>query len=93
MSNSFRDIKRVSRFLGIKSKSAGPWGEGKPEGDYKDGVGLCGHYDVELDKFNNCRDEECRRERLINALHTGEAMRAPNGTIIWTHGTIIRKNI
>lgn len=92
--SSFRDIKRASRVLGIKSSSSGPWGEGRPDRKYKDGVcPACGNYDVELDKFNYCRDEECKRKRLVNALHIGEAIRTPDGTIIWTHGTIIRKDI
>lgn len=89
--SGFKDIKKASRRIGINSTSAGPWGSGKPEEGYKDGVGLCGHYDVELDKFNYCRDEDCKRERLIKALHTGEAMKTPDGTILWTPGTIIRK--
>lgn len=89
--SGFQDIKRASRRMGIKSTSAGPWGKGKFEKGYTDGVGLCGHYDVELDRFNNCRDEDCRRDRLIKALHTGEAMKLPNGTLLWTPGTIIRK--
>lgn len=88
---SFHDIKRGSKKLGFKSKSAGPWGEGKPERD--DGVGKCGHYDVELDKNGYCRDEDCRRDRLIEALHSGEAMRLPNGTILWTIGMKCRTNL
>lgn len=90
MAGSFRDIKRASRVLGIKNKSAGPWGIGKPEAI--DGVGHCGHYDVELDKFGYCRDEECKKERLSNALHSGEAIKTPDGSIIWTHGSKIRKD-
>lgn len=84
----FRDIKRESCRLGIKSKSAGPWDEGKPERAH--GVGKCGHYDVELTADGYCRDENCRRERFIKALHDGEAMKLPNGTIIWTPGVKIR---
>jgi len=93
MSHSFRDIKKESRRMGIKNSSAGPWGSGKPEEGYTDGVGHCGHYDVELDKFGNCRDEDCRRDRLRKALQTGEAIRTPDGTIIWTPGIRIRKKI
>ena len=87
--SSWEDIKRESRRIGFKQKSAGPWGEGKPEAP--DGVGKCGHYDVELDKNGYCRDEECRRDRVIRALHDGEAMMSPSGTLIWTPGTTIRK--
>lgn len=85
---AFGDIKKGSRKLGFKNKSAGPWGEGKPERE--DGVGKCGHYDVELTKDGYCRDEECRRNRLIRALHDGEAMRLEDGTILWTPGTKCR---
>jgi len=88
---SFRDIKRSSYKLGFKNKSAGPWGEGKPEKE--DGVGKCGHYDVELTADGYCRDEDCRRDRLIKALHSGEAMRLPNGTILWTPGIKCNKNL
>ncbi|KKL71467.1 hypothetical protein LCGC14_2094650 [marine sediment metagenome] len=86
-------LRRESRRLGYKSKSAGPWDEGEPNSKYKSGTGACGHYDVELDAFGNCRDEECRRDRLTKALHSGEAVRAPNGTIIWTPGHKIRKDL
>jgi len=88
----FHDIKKVSGRMGIKKKSAGPWGEGKAEEGYRDGMcPACGHYDTEMDRFGYCRDEDCKRERFIKALHTGEAMKLPNGTIIWTPGTVIRK--
>ncbi len=86
-------LKYESRRLGYKSRSAGPWDEGSVDAKYKGGVGLCSHYDVELDAFGNCRDEDCRRERLTKALHSGEAVRAPNGTIIWTPGHKIRKDL
>ena len=86
---SWKNIKRETQRVGFKQKSAGPWGEGKPEGE--DGTGKCGHYDVELDKFGYCRDEDCKRDRLIQALHDGEAFKSPTGTIIWTPGTKIRE--
>ena len=89
MSASFWDIKKASRKLGIKSKSAGPWGEGKPEAD--DGVGKCGHYDVELTKEGFCRDDDCKYERLVQAFKDGEAMKLPNGNIVWTPGHKIRR--
>ena len=95
MSKSFRDIKKVSRRLGIKGKSAGPWGEGKPEA--KDGVcPACKQYDVELDKNGYCRDNDCKHDRLVKALIAGEAMKLPptpeepDGRIIWTPGTKLR---
>ena len=46
-------LKRESRRMGFKNKSAGPWDEGKPE--RKHGVGKCGHYDTELDAHGYCR--------------------------------------
>ena len=82
-------IGKSTRGMGFKAKSAGPWGEGKPE--RPDGVGKCGHYDVELADDGNCRDQDCKRDRLIAALHSGEAMKTPDGTIIWTPGHKIRK--
>jgi hypothetical protein len=81
-------IKLSTRKLGFKGKSAGPWGEGRQEKE--DGVGICGHYDVELDEHGYCRDEECRYNRLIDALKKGEAMKTPDGTIVWTPGQKIR---
>jgi hypothetical protein len=84
--------KMTSRML-IKTKSAGPWDEitEKERGKYHDGVGLCGHYDVELDALGYCRDEECRRDRLHKALLTGEAMMTKEGIIVWTPGLKIRE--
>lgn len=81
-------IKLSTKRLGFKGKSAGPWGEGKPERD--GGVGLCGHYDEELDNMGYCRDEDCKRDRLIEALYKGEAMKTSDGTIIWTPGQKLR---
>lgn len=88
MSDSFRDIKKVSGRMGFKAKSAGPW-EGRPEA--KDGnCKSCGEYDVQLDNSGHCRDDNCRRDRLIKALYDGEAMKTKEGTIIWTPGHRIR---
>ena len=86
-------LKRASSRLLIKTKSAGPWDEisEKERGRYHDGVGLCGHYDVELDHLGYCRDEECKRERVIEALHTGEAMMTKDGMLVWTPGVKIRE--
>jgi len=81
-------LKRETKRMGFKQKSAGPWDEGKPEREH--GIGKCGHWDSELDAHGYCRDEDCRRERLIKALHNGEAMKAPTGVIIWTPGQKIR---
>ena len=78
-------IKKETRRLGVKAKSAGPWGEGKPEAN--DGVCIsCKTYDVELTEGGYCRDDDCKRDRLIKALYAGEAMKLPNGTILWTPG-------
>ena len=86
---SFYDIKKGSKKLGFKGASAGPWGEGKPERE--GGVcPACDQYDVELDAFGYCRDEECRRNRFIKALRDGEAMKLPNGDLLWTPGTKCR---
>lgn len=82
-------IKKNTKKMGFKSSSAGPWDEGKPE--VKGGVGKCGHYDEELDPTGNCRDPDCRRDRLIEALHNGEAMKTADGMIIWTPGIKIRE--
>jgi hypothetical protein len=88
--------KTISR-MGIKPTSAGPWCDGNPKGMLNEeggvgGVGKCGHYDVELGSDGCCRDDECRRERLIKALEAGEAMMTPEGTILWTPGVKIRKD-
>ena len=86
---SLMGIKISTKRLGWKAKSAGPWGEGRPSS--KDGIGRCGHYDVELDDNGYCRDEDCRYNRLIEALKSGEAMKTPDGTILWTPGIKIRE--
>ena len=87
-----KDLKQFSRRIGFKSSSAGPWNDvnSKPEENNND-VGKCGHYDIELSSDGYCRDENCRRARLKRALETGEAIRIPNGNIIWYPGTKIRK--
>lgn len=46
-------------------------------------VGRCGHWDAEYDQHGYCRDQECRRDRLIKALETGDAFRTPDGTLMW----------
>jgi hypothetical protein len=86
-------LRRSCFKMQIKSKSAGPWSEViiKDTDKYKDGVGTCGHYDVELDALGYCRDEECRRDRLTAALYAGEAMKMKDGTIVWTPGFKIKK--
>ncbi len=87
--SSFTDVKRNSKSLGFNRSSTGPWGEGKPEAE--GGVcPACKQYDVELDKFGYCRDEDCKRERLIEALHSGEAMKLGSGDIVWTPGQKLR---
>ena len=77
-------LKREARRMGFKNKSAGPWDEGKAEKEH--GVGKCGHWDSQLDDMGYCRDEDCRRERLIKALHNGEAMMTSTGVLLWTPG-------
>lgn len=42
----------------------------------------CGHYDTP-DRFGFCRDEDCRKDRLVKALLEGKAQRLKDGTIIW----------
>lgn len=88
---ALKGLKRESGRLGHRNKSAGPWGSGIAEEKYHDGVGRCGHYDVELDANGYCRDEDCRKERLKKALEAGEAIRLPDGNIIWAVDTKIRK--
>ncbi|KKL04516.1 hypothetical protein LCGC14_2615260 [marine sediment metagenome] len=92
MSDSFRDIKRASGRLGFSRSSVGPWNEGKPEAE--DGVcPKCKQYDVELDMNGYCRDENCRRERLVKALQEGEAMKTSEGVIVWTPGLKLRGDL
>ena len=75
-----KDIKHVTHALEFRNVSAGPWSHGEGA----DGVGKCGHYDVELDRHGYCRDEECRKKRLADALASGKAVKHGN-TIIWCH--------
>ena len=42
----------------------------------------CGHYDTPT-AMGYCQDEDCRRERLIKALHEGKAQKLKDGTIVW----------
>lgn len=86
-------LKKAASRLLIKSKSAGPWDEisEKERGKYHDGVGLCGHYDVELDENGYCRDEDCKFQRLLKALQSGEAMKTEDGLLIWTPGIKIKE--
>ena len=83
--------KAGERKMGFKSSSTGPWAEKV----YHDDGGICancGQYDIYLEgEF--CRDDDCKRDRLIKALHTGEAMMMKDGTLLWTPGTKIRADI
>ncbi len=87
--------KKASYKLYFKSSSTGPWRDGNPkhESNSDGGVGAimaCGHYDLHDDGMGYCRDEECRRNRLIEAFKKGEAMKLPNGNIVWTPGFVIK---
>jgi hypothetical protein len=44
--------------------------------------GKCGHWG-EVDRFGYCLDEDCRHNRLVAALHRGDAKMLPNGTLVW----------
>jgi hypothetical protein len=90
---ALQGIRKECFKMQIKTKSSGPWDEISDmyKGKYRDGVGLCGHYDTELDDFGYCRDEDCKRDRLIKALYDGEAMKTKDGDIIWTPGFKIRE--
>jgi hypothetical protein len=86
-------LKKMTSKMLVKSTSAGPWYNLSDEqkGKFRDGVGLCNHYDTELDSLGFCRDEECRRNRVMKALHSGEAMMTPDGVLVWCPGVKIRK--
>ena len=91
-----QDLWKAQNKLNIKDHSAGPWMDGvRSSALNKDGtvgyVGKCGHWDWETDRFGFCRDEECRRERFIQALYKGEAMMLKDGSIVWCNGVVIRK--
>lgn len=89
-----KDLDKSSRRMGFKQSSAGPW-ENSLSKDLTaiDGVcKACGEYDVQLTKDGFCRDDECKTERLAEAFKRDEAVRLPNGTIVWmTDGTKIIK--
>jgi hypothetical protein len=89
-------LYKTTRRMGIKTKSAGPWDEisKKEMGRFTDGVGGegCGHYDTELDPFGYCRDEDCRYNRIVAAIKSGEAMMNKEGVLIWTPGIKIRED-
>lgn len=55
-----------------------------PDGDEGVGeVGRCGHWDAEYDTHGYCRDAECRHDRLVRALQSGDAFRLKDGTLVW----------
>ena len=90
------DMRKFQKRMAIKDHATGPWSDGNKRSAMNEhgGVGFvcaCGHYDMEMDKWGNCRDEDCRRFRFMVALHKGEAMMLKNGDIIWTPGVKIRK--
>ena len=93
-------LKKFSKRLEIKDKTSGPFGggtDGYPRGVMNEtggvgAIGFCGHYGEELDKLGNCRDSDCRYQRLIKAFYNGEAMKLKNGNIVWTPGFKIRRD-
>ena len=92
------DLWKTRNKLSIKDHATGPWMDGVARRSLNaDGtvgyVAKCGHWDWETDNFGFCRDEECRRERFIKALHTGEAMMLPNGFIVWCPGVVIKRDV
>ena len=42
----------------------------------------CGTAD-EVDRWGFCLDRECRVKRLVRALHSGEARKLKDGTLVW----------
>lgn len=70
------DLKRSSRRMGHLQSRAWETVGVEP-------AGKCGHWDTSYDKHGYCRDQECRRARLIKALHTGQAFRLKDGTLMW----------
>ena len=90
------DMYKTKNKLGIKDHSAGPWMDGVSKHAMNaDGtvgyVAKCGHWDWETDNFGFCRDEDCKRERFIEALYKGEAMMTKEGVIVWCPGICIAK--
>jgi hypothetical protein len=69
------DLKRELYRFAVR----GVQGQGNEGGS----VGLCGHWDNELDHAGYCRDDDCKRDRLIQALKDGKAHKLPNGLIVW----------
>ena len=91
-----QDVWHIKNKLGIKNHSSGPWQDGvRKQSINRDGtVGvdcLCGHWDLETDKFGYCRSEDCRYERLVKAFYNGEAMKLKDGSILWTPGVKLVK--
>ena len=82
--------KGDGRPQGIK-KGSGPWNEYTVEslgGDCPN----CGLYEQELSQDGYCRREECRHDRIVQALIKGEARMLKDGTFIWTKGQVSFKN-
>ena len=75
------DMRKHTRTMSVRScgeafaPAAGVEGIGE--------VGRCGHWDAEYDQYGYCRDRECRHERLVRALQSGDAWRMPDGTLMW----------
>jgi hypothetical protein len=75
-------LKKHTRKMGVKGQGD-LYGGSVNHAKWRDGVGRCGHYDTELDSGGFCRDQDCRRDRLIQALKDGRARKLEDGTIIW----------
>jgi hypothetical protein len=48
-----------------------------------DGVGRCGHWDSELDRYGFCRDSQCRHDRVIKAVQNGKARMTTEFGLVW----------
>lgn len=75
-------VKKFTRKMGFGNSQGQLFGGSVDRAKYRDGIGLCGHYDTELDAGGFCRDDDCRHERLVKALKEGRAMKVGD-TIVW----------
>ena len=75
-------LKKHTRKMGVKGQGD-LYGGSVNHAKWRDGVGRCGHYDTELDSGGFCRDQDCRHDRLVQALKDGRARKVEDGTIVW----------
>jgi hypothetical protein len=80
-----RTCKDPEKKQGMPRQSVGPWCE-YVEDELGGTCAHCGQYDIELDGNGLCRSDDCKHDRIVQALLKGEARMLPNGVLVHTPG-------